>query len=120
FCQFIRHSLLTPRPFYFIYRELLPFHSFSLLDALPIFWCTEFGRMPMFQKGSAGRDHNPDGFTCWMTGAGVKPGVSHGRTDDLGDRKSTRLNSSHVKISYAVFCLKKKSNGCLRSFICPT
>src|SRR3989442_7709133 len=30
------------------------------------------------------------------------------RTDDFGDRKSTRLNSSHVRISYAVFCLKKK------------
>jgi len=33
---------------------------------------TEFGRMPFFQKGAQGRDHNPDGFTCWLTGAGVK------------------------------------------------
>src|SRR5690606_41076629 len=33
-----------------------------------------------------------------------------GRRERLGDRKSTRLNSSHVKISYAVFCLKKKSS----------
>ena len=49
-------------------------------------WCTEFGRMPFFQKGAQGRDHNPDGFTCWMTGAGVKPGVSHGETDPLGQR----------------------------------
>lgn len=40
--------------------------------------------MPFFQKGSKGRDHNPDGFTCWLTGAGVKPGVSHGSTDELG------------------------------------
>jgi len=38
----------------------------------------------MFQKGAQGRDHNPAGFTCWMTGAGVKPGVSHGVTDDIG------------------------------------
>ena len=47
-------------------------------------WCTEFGRMPFFQKGAQGRDHNPDGFTCWMTGAGVRRGVSHGVTDGLG------------------------------------
>src|SRR2546429_2533318 len=33
----------------------------------------------------------------------------------LGDRKSTRLNSSHGYISYAVFCLKKKTNGCLQT-----
>ena len=42
--------------------------------------------MPFFQKGAKGRDHNPDGFTCWMTGAGVKPGVSHGVTDSLGQK----------------------------------
>lgn len=56
----------------------------GLLEETLIVWCTEFGRMPMFQKGAKGRDHNPDGFTCWMTGAGVKPGISYGRTDDLG------------------------------------
>ena len=42
--------------------------------------------MPFFQKGAKGRDHNPDGFTCWLTGAGVKPGVSHGVTDPLGQK----------------------------------
>jgi hypothetical protein len=56
----------------------------GLLSETLVVWCTEFGRMPFFQKGAKGRDHNPDGFTCWMTGAGVKPGVSHGVTDDLG------------------------------------
>jgi uncharacterized protein (DUF1501 family) len=56
----------------------------GLLEETLIVWCTEFGRMPMFQKGAQGRDHNPDGFTCWLTGAGVQPGVSHGVTDDLG------------------------------------
>ncbi len=58
----------------------------GLLEDTLIVWCTEFGRMPMFQKGSKGRDHNPDGFTCWLTGAGVKRGVSYGVTDDLGRR----------------------------------
>ena len=56
----------------------------GLLEDTLVVWCTEFGRMPMFQKGAQGRDHNPDGFTCWMTGAGVKPGISHGVTDELG------------------------------------
>ncbi len=58
----------------------------GLLDDTLVVWCTEFGRMPFFQKGAKGRDHNPDGFTCWMTGAGVKSGVSHGVTDDLGQK----------------------------------
>src|SRR5690349_22593282 len=42
-------------------------------------------------------------------GAGIVPGIDEGRCRPAGlDRKSTRLNSSHVEISYAVFCLKKK------------
>ncbi len=41
------------------------------------------------QKGAKGRDHNPDGFTCWLTGAGVRAGVSHGETDELG-RKAVK------------------------------
>ncbi len=58
----------------------------GMLEDTLIVWCTEFGRMPFFQKGAQGRDHNPDGFTCWLTGAGVKPGVSHGATDELGHK----------------------------------
>ena len=42
----------------------------SLEDTLVV-WCTEFGRMPTFQKGASGRDHNPEGFTAWMAGAGI-------------------------------------------------
>jgi hypothetical protein len=42
--------------------------------------------MPTHQEGTSGRDHNPDGFTCWMMGAGVKGGVSHGATDEFGRR----------------------------------
>jgi hypothetical protein len=54
-----------------------------LVDTLVV-WCTEFGRMPTFQKGAQGRDHNPNGFTCWLAGAGVKKGFSYGATDDFG------------------------------------
>jgi len=56
-----------------------------LADTL-VLWTTEFGRMPTHQEGVVGRDHNPDGFTCWMMGAGVKPGVSLGATDEFGRR----------------------------------
>src|SRR5690606_41193755 len=42
-------------------------------------------------------------------GVGAGPGIAVAGADELGDRKSTRLNSSHVKNSYAVFCWKKKS-----------
>lgn len=56
----------------------------GLLKYTLVVWCTEFGRMPTFQKGAQGRDHNPAGFTCWLAGAGVKPGFSYGATDDFG------------------------------------
>jgi hypothetical protein len=54
-----------------------------LADTLVV-WVTEFGRMPTFQKGASGRDHNPKGFTVWLAGAGVKRGFSYGATDEFG------------------------------------
>jgi arylsulfatase A-like enzyme len=56
----------------------------GLLDDTLVLWTTEFGRMPTFQKGTEGRDHNPKGFTAWLTGAGVQRGFSHGATDEFG------------------------------------
>ena len=56
----------------------------GLLDDTLVVWCTEFGRMPTFQKGASGRDHNPSGFTAWMAGAGVKKGFTYGATDEFG------------------------------------
>src|SRR5690349_22079263 len=44
-----------------------------------------------------------------------EPGEVSNTNENVGDRKSTRLNSSHVEISYAVFCLKKKKNKSYRS-----
>jgi len=60
----------------------------GLLDDVLVLWCTEFGRMPTHQEGTSGRDHNPDAFTTWMMGAGVKGGVSYGATDDFGRRSA--------------------------------
>jgi hypothetical protein len=60
-----------------------------MLDDTLVAWVTEFGRMPTFQKGANGRDHNPKGFTVFLTGAGVKRGHSHGATDDFGYTAAT-------------------------------
>ncbi len=65
-----------------------------LADTLVLF-TTEFGRMPTRQNGTAGRDHNPDGFTCWMMGAGIKGGTSFGATDEFGRRAVSDITTVH-------------------------
>ncbi len=79
--QYDVHAAILDQPAAALIKDL---RQRGLLEDTLVVWCTEFGRMPFFQKGAQGRDHNPDGFTCWLAGAGVKRGVSHGRTDDLG------------------------------------
>jgi uncharacterized protein (DUF1501 family) len=81
--QYDVHASILDQPAAALIKDL---RQRGLLEDTLVVWCTEFGRMPFFQKGAKGRDHNPDGFTCWMTGAGVKPGVSHGETDPLGQK----------------------------------
>lgn len=81
--QYDTHAAILDQPAAALVRDL---RQRGLLEETLVVWCTEFGRMPFFQKGAKGRDHNPDGFTAWLTGAGVQPGVSHGRTDDFGRR----------------------------------
>lgn len=56
----------------------------GLLDETLVLWGGEFGRTPMVQGGNDGRDHHPNSFTMWMAGGGVKPGIVHGSTDELG------------------------------------
>jgi hypothetical protein len=56
----------------------------GLLDETLVVWCTEFGRMPFLQGNGTGRDHNPDSFTCFLAGAGVKRGFSYGESDEFG------------------------------------
>lgn len=55
----------------------------GLLQDTLVVWGGEFGRTPMSEKGD-GRDHNPYGFTMWMAGGGVRPGLTFGSTDELG------------------------------------
>src|SRR5262249_6388091 len=54
-----------------------------LLEDTLVVWCTEFGRTPGAQGGD-GRDHHPFGFSAWLAGGGIKGGVAHGATDELG------------------------------------
>jgi len=57
----------------------------GMLNDTLVVWSTEFGRLPISEGiGEGGRDHNPEGFTAFMAGAGLKPGYSYGRTDELG------------------------------------
>ncbi|MBS1832238.1 MAG: DUF1501 domain-containing protein [Acidobacteria bacterium] len=59
-----------------------------LKDTLVVF-TTEFGRLPISEGlGEGGRDHNPEGYTSFFVGAGVKPGMSYGATDELGYKAS--------------------------------
>jgi len=55
----------------------------GLLEETVVVWATEFGRTPGSQNGD-GRDHHPFGFSVWMAGGGIKGGVAHGATDELG------------------------------------
>ncbi len=56
----------------------------GLLEDTLVWWGGEFGRAPYAQENGTGRDHNPGGFTVWLAGGGVKPGIAFGRTDDFG------------------------------------
>jgi hypothetical protein len=55
----------------------------GMLDETLIVWAGEFGRTPMSQGGD-GRDHHNAGFTIWLAGGGIKPGIVYGATDELG------------------------------------
>jgi len=84
-----------------------------LKDTLVV-WGGEFGRTPMVQGGSDGRDHHPNAFTMWLAGGGTKPGVTIGESDELGfnvikdkvhvhDLQATILHLlgfDHLKLTY--------------------
>jgi hypothetical protein len=90
----------------------------GLLDQTLIVWGGEFGRTPMNEERNGskflGRDHHPHAFTIWMAGGGIKPGITHGATDELGyhaaedkvhvhDLQATILHClglDHTKLTY--------------------
>ncbi len=72
--------LQTDKPIAGLLRDL---KQRGMMDDTLVVWCTEFGRTPGCQ-GTNGRDHHPYGFSVWLAGGGIKGGVVHGATDELG------------------------------------
>jgi len=87
-----RHGPILDRPLAGLLKDL---KARGLLKDTLVLWTTEFGRMPTFQKGTQGRDHNPSGFTAWMMGAGVKAAFSHGATDEFGHKAVEKVQTVH-------------------------
>ena len=77
------HARAVDRPIAGLLADL---KARGLLDDTLVWWGSEFGRTPYAQSNGTGRDHNPDGFTVWLAGAGVKPGFAFGATDEFGHR----------------------------------
>jgi hypothetical protein len=77
----------TDKPVAALLQDL---HNRGLLEGTLVLWGGEFGRLPFNELttdkevGNDGRGHGPHGFTLWMAGGGVKGGITHGATDDLG------------------------------------
>ena len=77
-----RHCRATDKPIDALLTDL---KRTGLIDTTLVLWGGEFGRMPVSQ-GNAGRDHNPNGFGMFLTGAGIKRGTSYGELDEIGYR----------------------------------
>ncbi|MEI8108301.1 MAG: DUF1501 domain-containing protein [Verrucomicrobiota bacterium] len=90
--QYAKHGEVMDQPTAALLTDL---QQRGLLDDTLVVWCTEFGRMPTFQKGASGRDHNPSGFTAWLAGAGVRQGFSYGATDEFGYKAVENIVTVH-------------------------
>jgi hypothetical protein len=80
---------------------LIDLKARGLLDDTLVVWGGEFGRTPTAQGGDDGRDHNPEGFTMWLAGGGVKGGIKYGATDDYGyyaTRDKVHIHDLHATI----------------------
>lgn len=74
----------------------------GMLNETLVVWTTEFGRTPFNKTADhKGREHHPLGFSSWLAGAGVKPGMIHGATDEIGMRaveKPFQVRDFHAAI----------------------
>jgi hypothetical protein len=75
------HALAVDRPIAGLLEDL---KRRGLLEDTLVWWGGEFGRTPYAERNGTGRDHNPGGFTVWLAGGGVKPGIAFGATDEFG------------------------------------
>ena len=73
----------------------------GLLEDTIVWWGAEFGRTPYAQDRGTGRDHNPDGFTVWLAGGGLKPAFAYGNTDEFGHvavEKKMHMHDLHATL----------------------
>ena len=75
----------------------------GMLDETLVIWGGEFGRTPMAQ--GSGRDHHIKGFSVWMAGGGIKGGISHGATDELGYNAAEDIVPVHDLHATMLHCL---------------
>src|SRR5205823_2613110 len=76
-----RMARAVDQPIAALLRDL---KSRGLFERTLVLWGGEFGRTPVAQGTTGGRDHNPHGFTMWLAGAGVRGGLAYGATDEYG------------------------------------
>ena len=81
----------TDKPIAGLFKDL---KARGLLENTLLVWTTEFGRMP-FGQNSSGRDHNGGTFVTWLGGAGIKPGHTHGQSDEWGWKGAANSTSVH-------------------------
>lgn len=81
----------TDRPVAALLQDL---KARGLLADTLVLWNTEFGRMP-FSQGSEGRDHNGGTFVGWMAGAGVRPGVAYGESDEWSWKAARDITTTY-------------------------
>jgi hypothetical protein len=77
----------------------------GLLEDTLIWWGSEFGRTPTVEGTKDGRDHNPEGFTMWLAGGGVKSGFRYGTTDDYGyyaAENKVHIHDLHATLLHAL------------------
>ena len=73
----------------------------GLLEDTLVWFGAEFGRTPYSQNNGTGRDHNPNGFTTWLAGGGVKAGFKYGATDEFGHKaveNKTHMHDLHATL----------------------
>jgi hypothetical protein len=102
--QYTIHGEILDQPCAALIQDL---KQRGMLSRTLVVFVTEFGRMPTFQKGANGRDHNPQGFTVWLAGAGVKAGMSYGATDEFGFKATENVSTIydlHATILHILGC----------------
>jgi uncharacterized protein DUF1501 len=96
------HALATDKPVAGLLADL---KRRGLLEDTLVWWGGEFGRTPYAERNGTGRDHNPGGFTQFLAGGGVRPGIIHGATDEFGHhavQDKIHMHDLHATILHLV------------------